>query len=484
MDRNNQFILFISLAYLLFSMYFLSYESYMFLAIPLVLLIIPLAIFRFNYVFYAAVFLTPLSMSLADLGFGNLAIEMAFPTEPILFGLMLLTFFQLFRNTYLFKAILNHIIVKCIFIYIFWIFITSCTSTIPLISFKFLLTRLWYILPLIFIGASLFQDFKKISLFVLMYLMPFLGVIMYTVFRHAQYFFDKHSAHYMMSPFFNDHTSYGALVAFLLPLTIALFVIKKDSFYLRLILFLAFILLIIGFILSFTRAAWISLFVACLIALVVKLKINRKLLLLTPVLLLGFVFIFQNQIYTVLGENKQDSSDNLIEHVTSISNISTDASNMERINRWKCALNMFFEKPFFGWGPGTYQFQYASFQLNRDKTIISSNMGDMGNAHSEYLGSLSETGFLGFLSFLILVLVVMLKAVMIYDYTTNQNHKIWLLAIITSLSSYFIHGLFNNFLDTDKASIMIWGTIAMIIALDILNKKNKTLDSKFKHNFS
>ena len=53
----------------------------------------------------------------------------------------------------------------------------------------------------------------------------------------------------------------------------------------------------------------------------------------------------------------KDSSDNLLKHITSISNISTDASNMERINRWKCALKMFVEKPVFGWGPGTYQFQ-------------------------------------------------------------------------------------------------------------------------------
>ena len=76
---------------------------------------------------------------------------------------------------------------------------------------------------------------------------------------------------------------------------------------------------------------------------------------------------------------------------------------MERINRWKCALKMFIEKPVFGWGPGTYQFQYARFQLSKDRTIISSNSGDMGNTHSEYLGPLCESGFLGFFFFLLLL---------------------------------------------------------------------------------
>ena len=52
---------------------------------------------------------------------------------------------------------------------------------------------------------------------------------------------------------------------------------------------------------------------------------------------------------------------------------------MERINRWKCAVSMFKEKPILGYGPGTYQFHYGVFQNHKDKTIISTNSGDMGN---------------------------------------------------------------------------------------------------------
>ena len=39
--------------------------------------------------------------------------------------------------------------------------------------------------------------------------------------------------------------------------------------------------------------------------------------------------------------NTTDSSDDLNEHVASVTNVSTDASNLERINRWKCALRCF-----------------------------------------------------------------------------------------------------------------------------------------------
>ena len=34
-------------------------------------------------------------------------------------------------------------------------------------------------------------------------------------------------------------------------------------------------------------------------------------------------------------------------------NVSTDASNLERINRWNCAIRMYAERPFLGHGPGT-----------------------------------------------------------------------------------------------------------------------------------
>ena len=35
---------------------------------------------------------------------------------------------------------------------------------------------------------------------------------------------------------------------------------------------------------------------------------------------------------------------------------------------------MFNEKPIYGFGPGTYQFEYSSFQDPDDKTIISTNL--------------------------------------------------------------------------------------------------------------
>ena len=110
----------------------------------------------------------------------------------------------------------------------------------------------------------------------------------------------------------------------------------------------------------------------------------------------------------VLEKNSQDSSDSFVEHIESMSNVTTDASNLERINRWKSAIRLFQERPHLGWGPGTYQFHYAPYQNYYEKTVISTNAGDMGNAHSEYLSALSETGWPGLFIFLLFLTTVFL----------------------------------------------------------------------------
>jgi putative inorganic carbon (HCO3(-)) transporter len=45
------------------------------------------------------------------------------------------------------------------------------------------------------------------------------------------------------------------------------------------------------------------------------------------------------------------------------------------------------------------------------------------------------------------------------------------LSMIMALSTYFIHAFLNNFLDTDKAAVPIFGMCAMIIALGLQQEK-------------
>lgn len=157
-----------------------------------------------------------------------------------------------------------------------------------------------------------------------------------------------------------------------------------------------------------------------------------------------------------------------------MSNIASDDSNMERINRWKCAFRMFLEKPITGFGPGTYMFLYAPFQHSEDRTKISTNAADLGNAHSEYLGLLADAGLIGSLSFIAILITVLVVGFNLYNRTKNELTKETVLFLLLGLITYYLHAFLNDFLDMDKIASLFWGFIAIIVMFDIKDKTNET----------
>jgi O-antigen ligase len=344
----------------------------------------------------------------------------------------------------------------------------------PLVSIKYFLVSLWFIIPFFFLLSQIFKKPENINRFFWLYIIPFCIVITFTLVKHAARGFSQSSANYVMSPFYNDHTSYGAMLAMFIPVLIGFLFNKELKAKFRVIAGIVLGYFLVAIVLSYTRAAWVSLLGALGVYLILRFKINWKLVLTVIVIVLGLFFTFQDQIFMTLEGNKQDSSTDFSEHIKSISNVATDASNLERINRWNCAVRMFKEKPIFGWGPGTYQFKYAPFQFSYEKTIISTNAGDMGNAHSEYLGALSETGLPGMLTFIFVALVIFITAVKNYIKAQSYSLKIITASTIAGLTTYLLHGFLNNFLDTDKAAVPFWGFAAIIVAVDVYhNQKQK-----------
>jgi putative inorganic carbon (hco3(-)) transporter len=464
-------------AFMLINSLLVVYEHYYLALLPVALIILYIVIFRLKTALLLITFFTPLSISLNAVGFEP-EYDLYLPTEPMLIILTAIFLFSIFFLKQVDKRIFIHPVSIMIYVYLGWLFITAITSTMPLVSFKFLLSKIWFIVPFYFLAIPLFSKRLFIKHFHIAYLVSFVIVIIYTLYELSFYgFFDKQQAHKVMNPFFNDHTSYGAMIAMFFPsiLVFTFYQYKKQKLFALLSMLLLVAFFVIALIFSYTRAAWISMVVA--LAVYIAIKIRIKLL---PLLLLFFslvitFFVFQQDIMHTLKKNKQDSSANLAEHAKSIANVSTDASNLERLNRWNCAFEMFKEKPIFGWGPGTYMFQYGAFQLSYDRTIISTNAADRGNAHSEYIGPLAESGFLGLVTVLALFLTIFYYGLITYKRLKSKKQKLWVVAALCGLITYFTHGFLNNFLDTDKASIPFWAFTAIIVAADIYRKREEKL---------
>ncbi|OFX29105.1 MAG: hypothetical protein A2X08_01330 [Bacteroidetes bacterium GWA2_32_17] len=463
----------LSATFIALNAYFVATEQYLFSLVPIALLVLLIAIFALDKLLLGIVLLTPLSLPLYELVHG-LDFNMFLPTEPLLFGLLIIFILKLIIDKSFDKKNLYHPLSIIIAINLLWILITSLTSTMPIVSIKFFLSRLWFVVGFYFFAIQLFKNKKNIGTYFWLYTFSLLIVVVYALIRQAHYgFFDQEAANFAVSPLYNDHTAYGAALTMIIPVMIGLLFLKQYSFKQRIAAFIVLSVLFVALIFSYTRAAWLSLFAATIVFVVIVLKIKFRTFILLSVGTVVLLLLFWTQIYMKLEKNRQDTSSNFSEQLQSITNVSTDASNLERLNRWDCAIRMFKEKPIFGWGPGTYMFKYAPFQLSYERTIISTNSGDLGNAHSEYLGPLSESGILGTLTFLAVVIASIYYAMRVYRKTKDKNVKIIVLSVTIGLITYYTHGILNNFLDTDKLSALFWGYTAIIVALDIAENEKK-----------
>lgn len=440
-------------------------DIYWLFLLPIALIVLYYYIVALDKILLLITFFTPLAVNIQDLDMG---LGVSLPTEPLMFGVLIIFIANLLVNFKKYDGnVANHPISYLIYFSLFWMMITTLTSEMPIVSLKYLISRLWFVIPFFFIAVLMFKEKTYIKKFFWLYIVAFIIVIFYTISVHAKYNFDEETGHWVMSPFYNDHTAYGAALAMYLPVIVGFVFYPGAKKWARSFAVIALVIFITAIILSYSRAAWLSLGAAFGVFSMILLKIKFKWIFLAVVVFLGLFFTFQDQIFDKLEKNKTESSQNFVEHVESMSNISSDASNLERINRWQSAIRLFSERPVFGWGPGTYQFVYAPYQRSKEKTIISTNLGDKGNAHSEYLGPLAEEGLPGSLIVLLLVGFIVYTGIKVFIKTHDREVKFLTMMALLGLITYFTHGFLNNFLDTDKLSVPFWGFVAIIVALDV-----------------
>jgi len=455
---------------ILFS-YFIWFDLAELYLFPIALLLVYLAIFQTETLFLSLAFFTPFSINIEEF---SKSFGLFIPTEPLLFGLMLILLFFQFKTPFVDKQIWKHPIIISVLVFISWMFVTAITSSNVLVSFKFILSKLWFIVPILFFGTHFFKKEANRNWFILLFIIATSCTIIYTLIHHSTYDFGEKAGHWVMSPFFKDHTIYGAIIAMIIPLLLSWYFSEKYAPLIQISLIGIIIIVFFGLYFSYTRAAWLSIAIAIIVGLIIHFKVNFKLLLFLASVACIFLFFQWDTIQMELARNTHEhTTEAFDERIQSAANVTTDASNLERINRWNCALSMFQQRPIFGYGPGTYALEYAPFQEAKNLTIISTNFGDMGNAHSEYLGALAEMGLIGLLTFIAFVIAIFYSAIQLYYSwpADDKQTRIKIFGMILSLTTYFSHAFLNNFLDTDKAAIPVLAMCSIIIVLDLKRRQ-------------
>ena len=181
--------------------------------VPLGLLVLWLFYVRLETGLLLIALLTPFAVNMALLP----GMELSMPVEPMM---ILFSFFFLFRvlvaHNYDLR-ILRHPVSILLLVSLAWWVVTSCTSRLPWVSFKYFIARLWFVIPFFFAAVQIFRKRERIAQFYWAYAIGLGIVILIATSKTLGNFSDLQTLHRVMRPFYNDHTAYGCAIALMLP---------------------------------------------------------------------------------------------------------------------------------------------------------------------------------------------------------------------------------------------------------------------------
>lgn len=395
------------------------------------------------------------------------------PSEPLMWWLTLVGGFWMVRHWHTIDgAVLRHPITLALIAHMAWMFVCAIASQDIVISLKFVAAKVWYIAVFYCWAIHFFSTEQSFKLFVRWFFFPLFLVVAITVSRHAAIDFSFQDVAYVMGPFFRNHVIYACITAVFLPFAwYATYHYRRFSgvwwfWVLGIVLFLV----AINF--AYTRAAYIALIAAVGIYWVVRRKWLRWSLAITVLFFTIFIgVVTQRDNWLEFAPDYERTIthtrfDNLLEATTKLEDIST----MERVYRWVAASYMIQERPYTGFGPGTFYFFYKNYTVTSFKTYVSDNPEKSG-IHNYYLMTTVEQGVLGLFFFLLFCVVVMLKGEQVYHRTPNPERRRNLVAAFLCFTMINLLMLMNDFVETDKIGSLFFLSAAAIVAVDLNNKR-------------
>ena len=272
MKLNKYIVYGVSFAFILLNCLALTREMFFIPLLSGALLILYLLFFRVDILMYLMAFITPFSIIITN---DQVNLGLSMPSEAIMIAVTMLFLFRILYDIKLDRKLLKHPVSIAIYIYLIWLLITSITSEIPVVSFKFLASKIWFIVSSYFMVIQLIKkNLKNAINFFNCYATGLALVVIITTVRHATMGFSEDVGHWIMSPFYNDHTAYGAILAFFLPISAGFFFLPDNSKWKKIGYLTLSLIFLIGLYFSFSRAAWISFIIAIGIWAVLKLRVK------------------------------------------------------------------------------------------------------------------------------------------------------------------------------------------------------------------
>lgn len=440
-------------------------ELYFLAGLPAFFLLVYLTIVDFRKVFYLLIATIPLSTEIVlPNGFGT-----DLPSEPLIVGLMLVFLVYMAQpGKRLDIRFLLHPITLLLVAHVGWIYLTTFTSSLWVVSLKFALAKTWYVVVFYFMAGWLLTTEKDIRLLFWTFFYPLLFTVLVVFTRHGLDGFTFQSIHKVLHPFYRNHVNYAVSLALFAPLMwLGLSWMAPHSRKRKIMIGIAAFMLLAVY-LSFTRAAYVALLVAAGGYFVVRWRLTRLAIasaLIASVITFGF-FAYRNTYLLYAPDYDRtiahQSFDNLIEATYKMEDIST----MERLYRWIAGVYMSKEYPLVGFGPGNFLNFYKSYTVNSFQTYVSNNPEQSG-IHSYYLMTLVDQGIIGLLLFLALSFYTLIRGEQIYHSISDPPRKRIVMMALLCLIVIHTFLIINDLIEVDKVGSFFFIYTALLVNADI-----------------
>jgi len=397
------------------------------------------------------------------------------PAEPLTVYLMFIYFaYVLQQMRTMSSRFFLHPISLLLLGHVVWIGISCINSYNQLVSIKFFLAKIWYVVVFYFLSGLILKDLKEIKKYTWFILIPLITVAIIVVIRHGMVGFSFKEISHIYYPFFRNHVDYACQLALFIP-----FVYVARSWYNKwsnkwLFLWFAVVFSFLAIQVSYTRAAIGALFIGIGAFYVMKYKLLKPVLVLAAVgVTLFLASMASGNKYLRFAPNFEktvthQNFENLLEATYKLQDIST----MERVYRWVAASQMIKKEPWFGFGPGTFYFFYKSYTVSSFKTYVSYNPEKSG-IHCYYLMTQVEQGIFGLIILLSLISFALMRLQYLYHTVEDKALKKVVGAILVSFVIILCLLVMNDMIETIKVGPFYFIILALITNIDLMVRSEK-----------
>lgn len=440
-------------------------EAYYLVLVPFAFGIGLLAIADYSKLYYLLILCIPITIEIYLPN--GLGIDL--PGEILLIGITAISpfvFLLRFHNRHF--IYLKHPISVALFFHVFWIFIAAILAVDITVGIKFFLAKLWYIIPFYGFTLLILKDKIRYKTFFWTLMIPLFLSILYVLTRHAMDGFTFTGINSAVSPIYRNHVNYGILMVIFLPYVWAMYHWYSKGSFERIMILGIGIIMLIAIYFTYTRAAQLAVLLAVGAYIVVRYRLVLYTLLGSGIIALSLiVYLTTNNHYLEFAPQYEkaithENYDNLLEATIKMEDIST----VERVNRWIAGAQMVAEKPFSGFGPGSFYFNYMGFMVSSFVTYVSDNP-DKSGIHNYYLMTMVEQGVPGFLFFMALLITILLYGTKVYHSISDPMYQKMVMAALVSIIVIAIVILINDLLEAFKVGSLFFIGAAIIVREDV-----------------